>query len=89
MAATALWLDGNAAAGLLAEIFGADMTLAERVCGACGEQTPVGAHRLFVGAGLVLRCPTCNDLAIRLTVLPESNVVHLTGTWSVQVPRVV
>jgi hypothetical protein len=83
----ALWLDGNAAAGLLHEIFGIEMTPALRRCASCGDESPVAAHRLYLGAGFILRCPTCNDLAIRVTVLPDRHVVHLTGTWSLDVPR--
>ena len=38
-----LRLDGNAAAGPLAEIFGREMTTAEAVCGGCGVDAPVGS----------------------------------------------
>jgi hypothetical protein len=87
MTPEATWLDGNAAAGLLHEIFGAEMTPARRACASCGDESPVAAHRLYVGAGYVLRCPTCGDLAIRITVLPDRYVVYLTGTWSLAVAR--
>jgi hypothetical protein len=42
----------------------------------------VGAHRLYRGAGVVLRCPTCGDLALRITVVEDRHVVHLRGTWA-------
>jgi hypothetical protein len=48
----ALVVDGNAVAGLLAEIFGgAEMTGAVRGCGSCGQRHAVGKHRLYRGRG--------------------------------------
>jgi hypothetical protein len=84
---TARWLDGNAVAGLLDTVFETEMTEAQRRCGSCDTLAAVGAHRAFLGAGVVLRCPACNDLALRVAVLPDRHVVRLTGTWLVEVPR--
>jgi hypothetical protein len=83
----AVWLDGNALAGLLAELFGADMTKAERGCASCGERYPVGAHRAYRGAGVVLRCPVCSDMAMLIAELPDRYVVRLTGAWAFSTPR--
>jgi hypothetical protein len=55
----ALRLDGNAAAGVLREVFGSEMTTALGTCGSCGAVGPVGAVHLYVSAGMVLRCPSC------------------------------
>ena len=52
-----LMLDGNAVAGLLQEVFAADMTTAIGSCAVCGATEPVGAIRVYRGAGIVLRCP--------------------------------
>jgi Family of unknown function (DUF6510) len=82
----ATWLDGNAIAGLLAELFGADMTAVDRGCGACGTHSMVGAHRLYLGAGAVLRCPACGDVALRIATLPDRHVVQLRGSWVLDVP---
>jgi hypothetical protein len=83
----ALWLDGNAIAGLLDEVFGADLTATERGCQSCGALTRVGAHRVYRGAGIVVRCPVCGDLALRITTLPDRHVVVLAGTWTLEAPR--
>lgn len=79
------WLDGNAIAGLLEELFGADLTAAPRRCQSCGKQSAVGAHRLYHGAGLVLRCPNCTDVALRIAELPDRHVLHFQGTWRIEV----
>ena len=74
-------------AGLLAEVFGAEMTAVVRGCGSCGTEAAVGAHRAYRGAGVVLRCPACGDVAIRIAQLPDRNVVQVRGSWSVELPR--
>ena len=76
-----LHTDGNAIAGLLEEIFAADVTAAPRTCQSCGKRNPIGAHRLYTGAGHVLRCPACGDLAACLVTLPSGYAVSLHGTW--------
>jgi hypothetical protein len=75
------WLDGNGVAGLLQEVFGDDMTNVERRCHGCGEMHAVGAHRAYIGAGLVLRCPGCADLAATIVRTNERHVVQLSGAW--------
>ena len=80
------WLDGNGVAGLLGEVFGAEVTALVRACGSCGTEAAVGAHRAYRGAGVVLRCPGCGDVAIRIAQLPDRNVVLVRGSWSVELP---
>jgi hypothetical protein len=76
-----LHTDGNAIAGLLEEIFAADVTAAPRTCQSCGKQNPIGAHRHYTGAGHVLRCPAWGDLAGCFVELADSYAVSLFGTW--------
>lgn len=77
-------VDGNAIAGLLQEIFVAEFTTLERTCQSCGDTSPAGAHRSYRGAGVVLRCPHCDDIALRVSSLPDRAVFELRGAWSVQ-----
>jgi Family of unknown function (DUF6510) len=77
-----LHTDGNAIAGLLQEVFVAEVTAAGRVCQSCGLDSRIGAHRLYTGAGYVLRCPGCGDVAACIAVLPDRNVISLHGRWS-------
>ena len=55
-------LDGNAVAGLLQEVFAVEMTRALGTCDGCGSTDAVGATRVFRGAGVVLRCPHCDNV---------------------------
>jgi hypothetical protein len=56
-----LMLDGDAVAGLLQELFAADMTGAIGSCATCHATEPLGAIHVYRGAGLVLRCPHCDN----------------------------
>jgi Family of unknown function (DUF6510) len=87
MTEDALWLDGNALAGLLDEVLGFETTATPRGCQSCGAVNEIGAHRLYRGAGAVLRCPVCGDLALRIVTLPDRHVLLLAGTWRLEVPR--
>ena len=57
-----LMLDGNAVAGMLGQVFAAEMTTATMTCGNCGMAGPVGAMHVFRGAGIVMRCPDCDNV---------------------------
>jgi hypothetical protein len=83
----ALHLDGNGVAGLLGEIAGVEFTTVMRTCPSCGDRRPMGAHRAYRGAGFVLRCPSCEDVAVRIGVLEERLVVDWRGTFEFERER--
>jgi hypothetical protein len=62
-----LFLDGNAAAGLLQGIFVRDITTAETQCAACGFIASVGSLRLYAASigGGSKRLGNCNSCAQR------------------------
>ena len=75
-----LRLDGNAAAGLLSEVFAAEMTAARGTCAGCGATNAFGAFQLYAHApGAVLRCPACTAVLLCVVRLPSGLVVDLTG----------
>jgi uncharacterized protein DUF6510 len=68
MSADALRLDGNAAAGILSELFVPDLTAALATCAHCGSTRPVGALMVYAhGMGTVVRCPGCDAVVLCLT----------------------
>lgn len=61
------YLDGNAAAGPLREVFAVDVTAAFGQCVGCASIAPMAEARLFANApGLVLRCPGCDGVLLRM-----------------------
>ena len=60
-------LDGNAAAGRLGDLFTVEMTRTTVVCGGYGREGPLATLMLYGGdMGLVLRCPACEAVNLRL-----------------------
>ena len=60
-----LRLDGNAAAGLLDQLFAFEITTAVATCDGCGRATAFGALDFYdQQMGAVLRCPGCDGLMI-------------------------
>jgi uncharacterized protein DUF6510 len=84
MDASDMHTDGNEIAGLLQEVFVPEFTTMERTCQSCGDLNPVGSHRAYHGAGIVLRCPNREDVALRVAELPDRLVFELRGAWSMQ-----
>jgi hypothetical protein len=73
-------LDGNAAGGLLQELFALDVTAAEVVCGGCGTVAAIGAVRAFGGSmGAILRCAHCDTVLLRLTHTPAGLWLDMQG----------
>lgn len=75
-----LRVDGNAAAGLLAELFAFEVTTAASTCNGCGQTSPVGALHLYGRQmGAVLRCPGCGGLMMAVTRLDGVTRLDLRG----------
>lgn len=74
-------LDGNAAAGPLAELFGMDLTGAVATCAACGRSAPLAVHKLYADApALVVRCPSCTGIVLRYASSGRRLRLDMTGT---------
>jgi hypothetical protein len=83
-----LMMDGNAVAGLLAEVFGHEMTLAESQCEGCGAEHMMGELHAYVHApGVVLRCPDCDQVALRIVASERYYWVDARGVAHLRVVR--
>ncbi len=75
-----LVLDGNAAAGLLQEIFVPEITTAQIQCEACGSTGAVGSLRLYAAPmGAVLRCTNCDAILMSAVHTPHGRWLEMTG----------
>ncbi len=85
----ALMLDGNAVAGLLQEVFGAEMTANRAQCAHCGDVNMLGALLVFGGAmGRVLRCPECEDVMMRIVARDGALWLDMQGISCLRLERV-
>ena len=73
-------LDGNAAAGMLSEIFVPDFTMARTTCAVCGATRLAGALLVYAhGMGMVMRCPSCDAVILRIARTRNKLWLDLTG----------
>jgi hypothetical protein len=74
------WVDGNAAAGILASVFLLDATGARIVCARCGHAAPLAEQRVFaLEMGAVLRCPACVGVTLRIAVTRHGSFIDARG----------
>lgn len=81
-----LTVDGSAIGGLLASALGRDMTGDEERCAHCGTTSIIATMRVYArGPGVVVRCPACTDVVLRIVETPgglridASGATHLRG----------
>jgi hypothetical protein len=86
--AAALVLDGNAVGGLLADIFGVDMTVSPIVCVGCGREGDLATLLAFTQVpGVVLRCPACDGVVLRIVQTPNAVYLDARGTVYLRLGR--
>jgi hypothetical protein len=73
-------LDGNAVGGMLVSLFGVEMTDVPGRCANCHKVSMVGALRAYTrGPGVVLRCPWCGQVVMRLVNRGDEILVDMRG----------
>ena len=77
-----LRLDGNAAGGVLGEVFSFELTMAEFACGGCGRTGRLGEAMVYEVRNLdtIIRCPGCDNPLIRLAHNRGRHLVDFRGT---------
>lgn len=79
-------LDGNAAGGLLREVFAFDATAAQTTCAGCARVLAMGELRLYaIELGAIFRCPSCNEAVVRMGRTPRGLWLDLRGAATVVV----
>lgn len=81
-------VDGNAAGGILREVFTHEMTTAVATCAGCGKTGPMGALLDYAsGMGVVLRCPACDMPVLRISHTPGFYRLDLSGMLWLTIPE--
>jgi hypothetical protein len=83
-----LMLDGNAVSGMLYQVFGAEMTTSPAECAHCGVVTEMGGMLAFTQApGIVLRCPACGGILLRMVETPDAIWLEARGVASLRMSK--
>ena len=83
-----LTLDGNALASVLQEIFSLEMTASRTTCTHCGFEGEVGDLLAFIcSPGLVLRCPGCEAVILRIVQTPAAVYLDARGAGFLRLGR--
>ncbi|HEX6051642.1 MAG TPA: DUF6510 family protein [Gemmatimonadaceae bacterium] len=81
-------LDGNAAGGILRDVFAHEMTTALASCGGCGTVGPLGALLEYgQPMGTVLRCPACDTAVLCIVRTPGFLRLDLSGIRLLTIPE--
>jgi len=79
-------VDGNAAAGILSEVFASDLTTARAKCAGCGATGAVGVLLVYAhGMGTVMRCPECDSVVLRISRTPSHIWLDATGATCLRI----
>ena len=79
-------LDGNAAGGMLEEVFPFEMTNAVATCAGCGLTDRIGAFMTYKhNMGMIVRCRVCDTPLIRLAHTKGRYWMDMRGTRVLQI----
>jgi hypothetical protein len=85
---TLTFLDVNAAAGELNQIFSLDVTKGTFQCDSCGRTAPLAeSHVYAMEPGMVVRCNHCNHVLMRVVTNARSVWADLRGLRYLQLSR--
>jgi hypothetical protein len=83
-----LTVDANAIGGMLATLFGVDVTGSPSQCASCHTVSLVGTMRVYMrGPGIVIRCPACTQVVMRMVQTPTAMLIDASGTRSIRIAR--
>ena len=81
------WTDGTTLTGPVQSVLGIEITTAIGRCTGCGRTGPMAEARVFDRApGVVARCPTCDQVLLRLVRGPGRAWLDLRGLSYLQLP---
>lgn len=81
-------LDGNAIAGSLFDIFGAEMTEASGTCASCRTASPLGELTVYLGGpGTVARCRHCHNVLMVLVEIRGVMCLDALGLAAMEHPN--
>jgi hypothetical protein len=80
-------LDGNAIGGMLYQVFGGEMTMAQGECGSCGGRGLLAECEVYLGGpGVVVRCRVCHNILMVLVNVRDMTCVDIGGLRVLGIP---
>jgi hypothetical protein len=80
------YLDGNAAAGELSNVFAMDITSAEAKCAQCGTTKCLAEAHVYMDCpGIVARCAVCEHVLLRFVSIRQRVFLDMRGITCVSV----
>jgi hypothetical protein len=80
-------LDGNAIGGMLHDVFGAEMTMAQAECGGCKSRGPLAECEVYLGGpGVIVRCRVCHGIVMVLIEVRGMVCVDRGGLSELETP---
>jgi hypothetical protein len=80
-----LVLDGSSVGGVLAGVFGMDITGMPGQCASCDTVSLMATMRVYMrGPGIVIRCPACTQVVLRVVRTPTGLMVDMRGAASIR-----
>ena len=62
------------------------VTVARTRCGGCGTTAPLGVYHVYADApGMVVRCPTCEAMVMRIAQTPGHTWLDMSGVAALDV----
>ena len=81
-------LDGNAVGGILAGLFGREMTAVPGRCAHCDTVNEMGAMHVYMrGPGMIVRCPACGGVVLRVVETTTATFVDARGAAYIRFER--
>ena len=78
--------DGNTLAGPLSEVFAVEVTTAIGRCRSCGTSSQLATFRVYgPDPGFVGRCPSCDDVLLRLVRTPDAVWLDFSGVSALRI----
>jgi hypothetical protein len=83
-----LTVDVNAVGGTLEMLMGVDVTDLPGQCATCNTISVMGTMRAYTrGPGIVVRCPACAEVILRVVETPTETLVDLSGVRTLRFAR--
>ena len=82
------YLDGNAVAGLLAEVLAVEPTTTVAICNSCGDEAVLAQSRVVINKpDTAVKCSRCDDVLFVIVTTDSDHTIIFSGLRLLRMPR--